>query len=428
MSLLPLAGSDRAGESKTGQDTTREGKTGNGAARASPAITRRLVNCLGLSQLVCWGISYYLIGGFGDRMVADLGWSRSLVYGGFSAALVVMGLTSHLTGRLIDRHGGRPVMVAGSCLIGLGCIGLSLAHGVVAYYAAWLVLGLAMRLSLYEAAFAALARIGGPDARRPISQITLLGGLASTVFWPIGDQLASHLGWRGAVMAYAAIALATIPLHLAIPATRHRYAATPAGPAVEKRHGAKRDRLLAGLLYATSAALANFLNSGMSAHMIGILAGLGLATGLAVWIATLRGIGQSAARLCEILFGRRLDPLDLNLGASLALPACFAASFYAGVSIPAAIVFALVYGAGNGLMTITRGTLPLVLFEPHEYGSVVGRLLAPSFLLSAVAPLAYASLVEGFGERAALLLSLALALAVFACALALRLRFGGRRG
>jgi hypothetical protein len=418
MSSLPLAGPQK----------TVEGEAREGQPLPRPVITRRLVNCLGLSQLVGWGISYYLIGGFGDLMVADLGWSRSLIYGGFSASLVVMGLTSQLTGRLIDRHGGRPVMVAGSCLIALGCLALSLAHNVVAYYAAWLVLGLAMRLSLYEAAFAALARIGGPEARRPISQITLLGGLASTAFWPIGDQLAAHFGWRGAVMAYAAIALATIPLHLAIPATRHLYARPQAGPAGEPRRvNGGRDRLLAGILYATSAALANFLNSGMSAHMIGILAGLGLASGLAVWIATLRGIGQSAARLCEILFGRRLDPLDLNVGASLALPVCFVASFYAGTSIPAAIIFALVYGAGNGLMTITRGTLPLVLFEPHEYGSVVGRLLAPSFLLSAAAPLAYASLVESFGERAALYLSLGLASAVFACALALRLRFARRR-
>ncbi|MBV8426857.1 MAG: MFS transporter, partial [Hyphomicrobiales bacterium] len=166
-------------------------------------ITRWLVLWLGLSQLICWGISYYLIGGFGDLIAADLGWSRSLVFGGFSAALVVMSLVSSVTGRVIDRHGGRAVMTAGSCLLALGCVGLSLAHDVVTYYAAWLVLGLAMRATLYDAAFASLARIGGPQARRPISQITLLGGLASTTFWPIGEGLSSLFGWRGAVLAYA---------------------------------------------------------------------------------------------------------------------------------------------------------------------------------------------------------------------------------
>lgn len=391
-------------------------------------ITRWLVLWLGLSQLICWGISYYLIGGFGDLIAADLGWSRSLVFGGFSASLVAMSLVSSMTGRFIDRHGGRAVMTAGSCLLALGCVGLSLAHDVVTYYAAWVVLGLAMRATLYDAAFAALARIGGAQARRPISQITLLGGLASTTFWPIGNGLASLFGWRGAVLAYAGFALLTIPLHLAIPDGRHE-AVKPAlslspGPA---RKEVESGRFLAALLYAGTAALANVLNSGMSAHMIPILAGLGLATSLAVWIATLRGIGQSAARLCEILFGKSLDPFDLNLGACLALPISFVAGFWSGTSVAAAIVFALVYGAGNGLLTITRGTLPLLLFEPRDYGTIVGRLLAPSFLLSAAAPLAYASLIESFGERAALALSLALALGVFACAVVLRLRFKPKR-
>ncbi|MBV9114044.1 MAG: MFS transporter [Hyphomicrobiales bacterium] len=392
-------------------------------------ITRWLVLWLGLSQLICWGISYYLIGGFGDLIAADLGWSRTLVFGGFSAALVVMGLTSQWTGRAIDRHGGRIVMVAGSCLLALGCVGLSLAHHVLTYYAAWAVLGLAMRATLYEAAFASLARIAGPQARRPISQITLLGGLASTTFWPIGNALASLFGWRGAVLAYAGFALATIPLHLAIPNARHD-AVKPVVSSLPKPAAKPvgAGRFLAALLYAGTAALANLLNSGMSAHMIPILAGLGLATSAAVWIATLRGIGQSAARLCEILFGKRLDPFDLNLGACLALPVSFVAGLWSGNSIAAAIVFALVYGAGNGLLTITRGTLPLVLFEPREYGTIVGRLLAPSFLFSAAAPLAYASLIESFGEQAALELSLALALGVFGCALVLRLRFAPRRG
>jgi MFS family permease len=382
-------------------------------------ITRRLVNTLGLSQLIAWGISYYLIGGFGELMVADLGWSRALVYGGFSASLAVMGLSSRLTGRLIDRLGGRKVMAAGSCLIGLGCALLGFAHDVATYYAAWLVLGLAMRLSLYEAAFATLVRIGGPAAKRPISQITMLGGLASTVFWPIGNFLAAELGWRGAVLVYAVIGLATVRLNLTVPDTR--YEAEPATPGARpEAKEAGRGRIAASLLYATSAALANFLNSSMSAQMIGILTGLGLAAGIAVSVATLRGIGQSAARLCEFLFGGRFNPLDLNVLASLLLPVAFAAGLFAGSSIVPAMIFALLYGAGNGLLTITRGTLPLILFDPRDYGAIAGGLLAPSFLSAAAAPLICAYLAENLGERAVLDLSLALGCAVLACALALR--------
>ncbi|MFN4090686.1 MAG: MFS transporter, partial [Alphaproteobacteria bacterium] len=272
----------------------------------------------------------------GEPIAEELGWSRSFVYGGFSAALVVMGITSPLVGRLIDERGGRPVMVAGSCLSALGCLMMSLAQGPALYYSAWLVLGLAMRMCLYEAAFASLVRIAGPAAKRPISQITLLGGLASSAFWPIGHGLATVFGWRGALVCYAAIALATILLHLAIPDDRH---ARPE----PRREGAPPPRvpgrILAGTLYVVSVTLVNFLASGMSAHIIGLLGGLGLATAAAVWISTLRGVGQSTARLCDVLFGGRLHPTTLNLIATAALPACFVAGPYGGL-VPAAIAFA----------------------------------------------------------------------------------------
>ena len=151
-------------------------------------ITRGLVWRLGISQLVCWGVSYYLVALFAAPISAETGWSQTLIYGGFSAAIVVMGIVSGAVGRAIDRHGGRPVMVAGSVLMALGCAGIALARGPLTYYAAWLCLGVAMRMSLYDAAFAALARIGGREARRPISQITLLGGLASSALWPVGQR------------------------------------------------------------------------------------------------------------------------------------------------------------------------------------------------------------------------------------------------
>jgi MFS family permease len=141
-------------------------------------IRRGTVACLGLSQLVSWGISYYLIGLFGDSIASDLRWTSDVVYGGFAWALLVMGLTSPLVGWMIDRRGGRTVMVAGSLLNALGCVGLAFCTGPKAYYVAWTCLGLGMRLTLYDAAFAALARVGGPQARAPMSQITLVGGLA----------------------------------------------------------------------------------------------------------------------------------------------------------------------------------------------------------------------------------------------------------
>jgi MFS family permease len=385
-------------------------------------ITRRTVVLLGFSQLVCWGNSYYLIGVFGERFAAEFGWSRAAVYGGFSAALVVMGLSSPVIGRAIDRHGGRPVMAAGSLLTALACAGLALSNAIWTYYAAWLCLGLAMRMTLYDAAFAALARIGGPQARRPISQITLLGGLASTSFWPIGHFLAEAFGWRAALFAYAGFALLTLPLHLAIPRGRHAEAAPPPREAGDPA-AARRGRFVAQALYALIVTLTTFLNSGISAHMIALLAGLGVAASTAVWVSTLRGIGQSSARLCEVLFGGRLHPLALNLLAASLLPLCFVAGLFSADLAWAAVAFALLYGAGNGLLTITRGTLPLALFDPATYGALVGRLLAPSFFCAAAAPIAYAVVIERFGEAAALHLSTGVAAVMVAASLALRLRF-----
>ncbi len=384
-------------------------------------IARRTILFLGISQLVCWGISFYLIGVFGDLIVADLGWSRTLVYGGFSAALLTMGLVSPLVGWLIDRVGGGRVMAAGSVLCAIGCAGLAVAQTVIAYYAAWICLGLAMRSTLYDAAFATLARIGGPEARRPIAQVTLLGGLASTFFWPIGHVLAEAFGWRGALLVYVCFALSTLPLHLAIPTGRRQDNVQPE----ERREppspvSRRQNRVVAAFLYALIFTLINGLNSGMSAHMIGVLTELGLGASLAVSISSLRGIGQSLARLAEILFGSRLHPIDLNLAATVVLPICFTVGLASGGYLAAAAAFAFFYGAGNGILSITRGTLPLVLFDLHTYGAFVGKLLVPSFVLSAVSPLAFASVIEDFGARGALYLSIALSLVILAAGLALK--------
>jgi MFS family permease len=391
-------------------------------------IPRRTVLYLGISQLICWGVSYYLIGVFGDAIGDDFGWSRDVVYGGFSAALLATGLSSPLVGRWIDRRGGRDVMTLGSVIMAAGCLGLAASRGLLSYYGAWIVIGVAMRLTLYDAAFAALARIGGPQAKRPISQITLLGGLASTILWPIGEGLAHTFGWRGAVVCYAGFALVTVPLHWAIPRTLYGERSAAASPTHERPLAASSaDRLFAGVLYALIATVANILNSGMSAHMIGILAGLGLAASTSVWIATLRGVGQSLSRGGEVLFGGRISPLTLNLLATLLLPLAFVAGLFSAKASIAAFAFAFCYGAANGVLTITRGTLPLVLFDHRTYGAFVGRLLVPSFLLSAGAPVAYAFLIERLGAAAALYFSIFLALAATAAAIALSSRFGAAR-
>jgi hypothetical protein len=387
-------------------------------------MSRRLVVALGLSQLLCWGVSYYLVGVFGAAMAADLGHGLTAIHAGFTVALTVQGLVSSRVGRTIDQHGGRPVMVAGSVVMAVSLLGLAAARELIGYYTAWIGLGLAMRMTLYDAAFAALARIGGREARRPIAQITLLGGLASSVLWPVGQALADALGWRGALCVYAGIALLTVPLHRLIPDHRHVAAPTPesGGNDGPTRRPPGASPAVAGVLYALMVALTGLLNSGLSAHMIGLMAGLGLAPALAVWVSTLRGVGQSAARLGEVLFGARLSPFGLAAFASALLASCFLAPLF-GMTTLVGVAFALLFGAGNGLLTIVRGTLPLALFDPASYGRTVGRLITPGFYVAALAPMLYAFVIERHGETAALWLSLGCAVPVLLAALLLKSLF-----
>ena len=389
-------------------------------------ITRKTIWFLGLSQLVCWGISYYLIAAFGAWIGADMGWSGTQVYGGFSVALAVMGLTSPWTGRLIDLYGGRSVMSAGSLLLAAGCFSIALSHSLASYYLSWIVLGLAMRLSLYDAAFASLVRIAGAGAKRPISQITLLGGLASTVFWPIGFFLEESIGWRAGLYVYALFALLTIPLHLVIPNGKYFDSQNEGDnklPPMKPLAAEGKEKVAAGVVYAFIFMVMNFLNSGMSTHMINILSGLGVAAAVSVWASTLRGIGQSLARVCEVLFGSRIHPLTLTVIASAILPICFLFGLASAEIVFSAFIFTFLFGAGNGLMTITRGTLPLAMFDHKTYGTFVGKLLVPSFLVSAASPLAYTVAIDRWGEIAALFVSLLLAGLVFASSLYLKKRF-----
>ncbi|MGE4299214.1 MAG: MFS transporter [Desulfovibrionaceae bacterium] len=382
-------------------------------------IPRGLIWRIGLSQLIGWGVTYYAMGVFGEYMSAEFGWGRTLVYGGFSAALVVMGLVSPLVGRCIDRWGGRMVMTVGSLLAALGCAGIAASHGMPAYYASWACLGLAMRAMLYDAAFAALTRIGGAEARRPMAQITLLGGLASTCLWPLGHALAEALGWRGALLAYAGLALATVPLHLTLPTGRAPAPDAPATGDASPLHAPRHVHRLNSVLYALIIALATGLSSAMSAHVIGLLQGLGLTVALAVSMATLLGIGQSLARLSVVLFRSRAHPVNLTLAATMVLPVCFMVGLDTDTA-PLAAVFVFTYGVGNGILSITRGTLPLVLFDLAGYGTLVGKLLVPSFFVCAASPLVFARVIEQYGARGALTVALCAASIILAAACALK--------
>ncbi|MFZ6044870.1 MFS transporter [Pseudomonas sp. CR3202] len=388
------------------------------APAACPAheMKRRLVLRLGLAQLINWGVSFYIPGAFAAAIIQDTRWQAGLVHAGLSLALLVMGLVSPLSGGWIERWGGRRVMCAGSLLNAAGCLLLAGSGTACQYLAAWLVLGVGMRLSLYDAAFATLAALLGPDGRKAMVQVTLFGGLSTSLFWPLGGWLADTFGWRAGLTCFAVSALLGWALLLGLPGQPPAQAKQPTAiaamplPRVPAR------------LYGLAMALTAFLASGLSAHMTSLLASHGLPTAL----AALWGVGQVGARLADCLQRRSLPALHLNLWVGVALPACFALGLVGLGSAPLAGLFVLAYGALNGLATLLRASLPLELFATEGYAQALGRLLAPAFLLAAVAPWVYALVRSQAGDMAMLWLSLAIALGVLSSAVALhRLRRAG---
>lgn len=364
---------------------------------------------LGLVQLICWGVTFYQPAIFAPAIARELGWSPSLAFAGLSLALLTMALVSPWCGRLISAEGGRRPMLLGVLLNALGCLLLAAGSSPVGYAMAWLVLGVGMRLSLYDAAFAVLAQLAGSGAAPAMQRITLLGGLSSTLFWLFGEWLLQCIGWRLSMLIYAALALLCVPLLMALPQGDGSPSSIPSATADRQVRSERRMQWL----YAAGVALTTFLAAGVSTQLPGLLAGLQVP----VTLAALWGIGQSVARLLDLRWGTGLAAHLLNLWVALALPLCFAVALLAGQSVLLAALFVCAYGAANGLATRVKPALALMLMAPGEYARRTGVLLVPSFLCAALAPWCFAAFRECFGDMAMLDASLGIGLLILLLAL-----------
>ena len=355
-------------------------------AASSGVDLRRVVIALGIAQIVSWGTLFYSIAVLGPPMVHALRVSDVMLYGSFTGGLLLSGVASPWVGRRIDRHGGRGVLTGGSLLGALACALLACSVNGAMMLAGWLVAGVAMAACLYDPAFATLFRVSGASYRRMVTALTLFGGFASTVFWPLSQYLLETQGWRVAFAVHAACnALIGVPLHLVfVPPSSHRVAA-------HASQGGATDAVAAPGTFvwlAAALAVAAFLSSAVSAHLVVLLASGGLATRDAVLVGALIGPMQVAGRLMEFAFASRLSPLTVGtLAFALLAIALIVLCAVRGVWI-VALAFALLYGWSNGVMTIVRGTVPNVLFGSRDYGALLGRLAQPQFMLKALAPVA----------------------------------------
>ncbi|MGP3723463.1 MFS transporter [Cereibacter sphaeroides] len=355
----------------------------------------RLAAALGVVQILTWGSSYYLMAVLAPAIAADTGWPLPWVVGSLSAGLLVAGFASPLVGRTIARHGGRPVLVAGCLLISAGLMVLALAPNLAAFVVGWALMGAGMAAGLYDPAFATLGRIYGREARRAITLLTLWGGFASTVCWPLSALMLDQFGWRGTAAAYAGLHLAvSVPLLLrALPKTPPGAAPSAAPPA--ELAGCER---AAFRIMATIQTLAGLAVTIVAVHLIALLGARGLPLAAAVALGTLIGPSQVGGRLIEMAGGTRHHPVWTLIAATTATAAGL--MLLAGSGWPALAL--ILYGAGNGVFSIARGALPMALFGPDRYPRIMGRLARPSLVAQAAAPLVGAGLIAQVGAEGTL--------------------------
>ncbi|WP_273687151.1 MFS transporter [Ketogulonicigenium vulgare] len=358
-----------------------------------------VISGLGVVQIFAWGSSYYLMAVLAAPITADTGWPLPWVVGAMSVALASAGLVSPHVGRAIARFGGRPVLAVGCVLLACGLLLIATATNLPTFYAGWCIMGLGMAAGLYDPAFATLGRLYRQDARAAITALTLWGGFASTVCWPLSTWLLGQVGWQGTAASYAAIhLLICLPLILGLipkePQVQPGADQRAAGTALLVGH-----ERMAFLVMAAILVTAGLTVTLISVHLLTLLQAQGLSLPEAVAIGALLGPAQVAARVVEMAGRGRHHPI-WTLTFATGSVACGLALLALDVNIPGLAV--ILYGAGNGIFSIARGALPLALFGADRYPVIMGRLARPALLTQAAAPMLGGALIAGMGADGAL--------------------------
>jgi MFS family permease len=364
--------------------------------RGQPVI----VTTLGITQTLAWASTYYLPAVMAAPICKSLHISDTWFFGMFSGALLLSGLLGPAAGRIIDRRGGRDVLAATNLIFAVGLVALSTASGLVSLALAWTIIGVGMGYGLYEAAFATATGLLGRNARSAITGITLFAGFASTIGWPTTALFIHEFGWRGACLGWAVLHLVLgLPLNrFLVPRQKPVKVEEAPSPAPMPANVPTTMIILAGVFAACW-----FVSVAMATNLPRLLEALGATPAAAIGAAALVGPAQVGARLIEFGLLRRASPLISARLAAALHP--IGAACVVVLGAPAAILFSLLHGGGNGLLTIARGTLPLALFGAQGYGLRVGLLAAPGRILQGGAPLLFSLVLDHDGPYDALLLS-----------------------
>ena len=353
-------------------------------AEATPD-RRVIVTALGITQILAWGSTFYLLGVLANPIARDTGWGYEWVMSGVSVGLLVAGAVSPRVGRVIGERGGRWILAGGTLLLALGLLLIGLAQSFAWYLAAWLLIGAGMGAGLYDAAFSTLGSIYGKDSRGAITWVTLFGGFASTVCWPLSALLVEQLGWRGACFVYAGIQLClSLPVLLLTLPARSFVAppqATPTAATQPVRLNAEERPVF--IVLAVVVTVAASILSMVGTHLLPLLQARGVELAAAVALGTIIGPAQVGARVIEMFAGRHYQPIWTMIASTVLLAI---GTFLLFTGFPIYAVAIVLYGAGNGIGTVARGTLPIWLFGAARYPALMGRLGLPILMSMALSP------------------------------------------
>lgn len=364
------------------------------------------VLALGGTQTIGYGAVFYAYPILVPAIAAEFGVSGPVLFGVFSVGLLLGGLASPRLGRLLDQIGAAQVMAIGSTLAAILTASMAFAPNFISFAVLVILLQSISFAVLYDAAFATLALKEPDDTRSAITRLTLIGGFASTVFWPLTGFGVETLGWRGTCAVFALLHLGVaLPLHLWIsrkpPVARTGPAAPVRAPRPEFPAIAPDQLRRAFVLLALGFSVTGMVIAAIGVHMVPVLIDRGLGQA-AFLVAMLMGPAQVLIRLVEAGFWRNFHPLSVAIISGAAVPLSFCVLLVAGQGVALAIMFALLFGAGQGLASIVRGSVPLVLFGPVGIGARLGRLAGMRSVMAAAAPFLFAVSLAGLGPVATL--------------------------
>jgi len=373
------------------------------ALRHSPWV---MVWTMAVAQVISWGTLFYSFSLFVVPMQESLGWSRPLLNGALSLGLLSTGVVAFPVGTWIDHHGGRGVMTLCSLAGGLLLLAWAQVETPWMFYLIWVLIGASMAGVLYEPAFAVITAVFGPDARRGITALTLVGGFASTVFMPLTQLLIEALGWRNALLVLGASNLAVcLPLHaMFVPGTTGSHPPEvpqdDAPPAPELR-GILHGRVFLGLAIWFTAY--NAAQSAFIFQFVPLLTTWDVQTTVILTSVAIIGPMQVVGRVVLMCCSARLETREIGMAVMVLLPASVLALLFLPHTLLSLGLVATLYGAGNGIMTIVRGIAVSDLLGRTHYGAINGALTVPTTVAKALAPFMAAAIWSVVGDPSLML-------------------------